>query len=604
MMCPMTYRVTTKELRQKFLDFFTSKGHVVIPSAPIVPEHDPSVLFTTAGMHPLVPYLKGQPHPGGRRLADAQKCLRTTDIDEVGDATHATVFEMLGNWSLGDYFKKDAIAWSWEFLTDKKWLGLDPAYLAVTVFAGDQDGPRDEESAGYWLSAGVPKERIAYLGKEDNWWPAGGGQPGPQGPDTEMFYWSSVDEPPQTFDPSDKRWVEIWNDVFMQFDLPAGQAGLPPGGKLEPLKQQNVDTGMGLERGVMVLNGLKSIYEIDSFAAVMKFIQEQAISYDERHARIVADHMKAAAFLLADEHPIEPSNTDQGYVLRRLIRRAVRSARVLGIEDIASFLDASIGFLFEEYQDHYTSLARQQKQARAMLKTEVERFLAALARGMKEFTKASEGKMPGDMIRGQDAFTLYESFGFPIELTQELAGERGLTVDMGGWQEALAHHQTKSREATKGKFAGGLSDHSEMSVKYHTATHLLHRALQTVLGSHATQKGSNITPERLRFDFMHPTKMTSEEIKKVEDLVNEQIKKDLVVTREEMTPELASQRGALGLFGHKYGEKVSVYTMGDFSCEICGGPHVEHTGILGTFTIMKEESAGSGIRRIKAILKT
>ena len=336
----------------------------------------------------------------------------------------------------------------------------------------------------------------------------------------------------------------------------------------------------------------------------MKFIQEQAISYDERHARIVADHMKAAAFLLADEHPIEPSNTDQGYVLRRLIRRAVRSARVLGIEDIVSFLDASIGFLFREYQDHYTSLARQQKQARAMLKTEVERFLAALARGMKEFAKASEDKHAGDMIRGQDAFTLYESFGFPIELTQELAGERGLAVDMGGWQEALSHHQTKSREATKGKFAGGLSDHSEMSVKYHTATHLLHRALQTVLGSHATQKGSNITPERLRFDFMHPTKMTSEEIKKVEDLVNEQIKKDLVVTREEMTPELASQRGALGLFGHKYGEKVSVYTMGDFSCEICGGPHVEHTGILGTFTIMKEESAGSGIRRIKAILKT
>ncbi len=592
----MSSIITTKEIRQKFLDFFKSKGHVVIPSAPLVPEHDPSVLFTTAGMHPLVPYFKGQPHPGGRRLADAQKCLRTTDIDEVGDATHATVFEMLGNWSLGDYFKKDAIAWSWEFLTDKKWLGLDPAYLAVTVFTGDEHAPRDEESAELWLSAGVPKERIAYLGKEDNWWPAGGGQPGPQGPDTEMFYWTGKEEPPTTFDPSDKKWVEIWNDVFMQFDLPAS-------GKLEPLKQQNVDTGMGLERAVMVLNGLTSIYEIDSFANVMKYIREETKSYDERHARIVADHMKAAAFLLADEHPIEPSNTDQGYVLRRLIRRAVRSARVLGIEDIAEFLDTSMAFMFGEYQDHYTSLARQQRQAREQLRLEVERFLSALARGMKEFARSAEGKMRGDMIRGKDAFTLYESFGFPIELTQELAEERGLTVDMGGFEEALSHHQTKSREATKGKFAGGLSDHSEMSVKYHTATHLLHQALQTVLGSHATQKGSNITPERLRFDFMHPSKMTPEEIQKVEDLVNEQIEKDLSVTREEMTVDEAKEKGALGLFGHKYGDKVSVYTIGDFSCEICGGPHVEHTGVLGKFKIAKEESTSSGVRRIKAVLE-
>jgi alanyl-tRNA synthetase len=591
----MPVTVTTKELRQKFLDFFTSKGHVVIPSAPLVPEHDPSVLFTTAGMHPLVPYLKGQPHPGGRRLADAQKCLRTTDIDEVGDATHATVFEMLGNWSLGDYFKKEAIAWSWEFLTDTKWLGLDPNYLAVTVFAGDASAPRDEEAAALWKAQGVPDERIAYLGADDNWWPSGGGQPGPQGPDTEMFYWTGKEEPPVTFDPSNKRWVEIWNDVFMQFDMPAG-------GALQPLKQQNVDTGMGLERGVMVLNGHASIYEIDSFQEVMEYIRSQATSYDERHARIVADHMKAAAFLLADEHPIEPSNTDQGYVLRRLIRRAVRSARVLGIGDIPMFLDTAMGLMFDEYQDYYTSLARQRRQAAANLKQEVERFLSALSRGMKEFTKAAEGKMTGDMIRGQDAFTLYESFGFPIELTQELARERGLTVEMGSFEEALAHHQIKSREATKGKFAGGLADHSEMSVKYHTATHLLHQALRTVLGSHVLQKGSNITPERLRFDFSHPQKMTAQEIQKVEDLVNEQIQRDLKVIREEMTVEQAKDKGALGLFEHKYGEKVSVYTMGDFSCEICGGPHVEHTGTLGKFTIDKEESASSGVRRIKATL--
>lgn len=592
----MNDRITTDELRQKFLKFFESKGHSIIDSAPLVPENDPSVLFTTAGMHPLVPYLKGQSHPAGTRLADAQKCLRTTDIDEVGDATHATVFEMLGNWSLGDYFKKDAIPWSWEFLTGQKWLNLDPTYLAVTVFAGDDDAPRDEESASIWLSLGVSKERIAFLGKEDNWWPSGGGQIGPQGPDTEMFYWKGQEEPPVIFDPSDKRWVEIWNDVFMQFDL-------PPGGTLTPLTKQNVDTGMGLERGVMVLNGLSSIYDIDSFVPLMDFIRTRTVKYDERHARIVADHMKAAAFLLADEHPVEPSNTDQGYVLRRLIRRAVRSARVLEVLDIPSFLDQALTLMLDQYGQHYTSLATYKDHAKQALAKEVERFLSALSRGIKEFEKAAVGKPKGDVVAGKEAFTLYESYGFPIELTQEMARERGLTVDMGGFEEALLGHQEKSRQATKGKFAGGLVDHSDMSVKYHTATHLLHQALRTVLGDHVFQKGSNITPERLRFDFSHPTKMTADEVKQVEDLVNEQIGRDLSVKREEMTVEEAKQRGALGLFEHKYGDRVSVYTMGDFSCEICGGPHVEHTGLLGRFTITKEESAGAGLRRIKAVLQ-
>lgn len=586
--------ISSHELREKFLRFFESKEHIRIPSAPLVPENDPSVLFTTAGMHPLVPFLKGQPHPQGKRLVDVQKCLRTTDIDEVGDATHATVFEMLGNWSLGDYFKTESITWSWEFLTSQEWLGLDVNYLAVTVFAGDDDAPRDQDSADVWLKAGIPKERLAFLGKADNWWPTGGGAPGPQGPDTEIFYWVGKDAPPKNYDPQDKNWVEIWNNVFMQFDL--------QNSVYTSLAQQNVDTGMGLERCLIALNGLTSIYEIDSFATIMTYINNQAKKPDIRHQRIVADHIKAASFLLADEKPVEPSNTDQGYVLRRLIRRAVRSARVLEVADITVFLSHVADLVFDEFQDAYTSLKKNRHVAKTNLHKEIERFLSALSRGMKEFDKAIIDKPQGDVLKGEIAFTLYESFGFPIELTQELAKERGLTVDLGGFEQALSHHQQKSREASQGKFKGGLSDHSDMSVKYHTATHLLHQALRTVLGMHVLQRGSNITPERLRFDFSHTQKMSPDEIKQVENLVNEQIKHDLPVTREEMSVEQAKQKGALGLFEHKYGNQVSVYTIGDFSCEICGGPHVERTGTMGTFKIMKEESASSGIRRIKAIL--
>lgn len=589
--------ISTAELRELYQKFFESKGHTRIPSAPLTPEHDPSVLFTTAGMHPLVPYLKGQSHPAGKRLVDVQKCLRTTDIDSVGDATHATVFEMLGNWSLGDYFKREAITWSWEFLTGKEWLGIEPGYLAVSAFH------EDEESAQIWRELGVPEARIAYMGVDDNWWPAyalGGasaGKPaGPQGPDTEMFFWTGAGSPSEKFDPGDKNWVEIWNDVFMQFNR-------TPDGKLEELPQKNVDTGMGLERTAMVLNGLSSIYEIDSFQPLMELIDEAASSAGVRHKRILADHIKAATFILGDEHPVEPSNTDRGYVLRRVIRRAVRAARQLGIPKIGELLQVGQAEMTKQYGEYYPSLRKHEKTAAAALQKEVAKFEAVLAEGLRRFQAAATGKLKGEVLPGGTAFTLYESYGFPIELTQEMAQEQGLTVDMGGFEEALKTHQAKSREGAKQKFAGGLADHSEMSVKYHTATHLLHQALQDVLGTHAIQRGSNITPERLRFDFSHPEKMTAEQIEKVEKIVNENIQADLIVKRSEMTVEEARAKGALGLFGHKYAEKVSVYQIGDYSVEICGGPHVEHTGVLGKFKITKEESAGGGIRRIKAILE-
>lgn len=590
----MSKQLSTHELRELYLSFFEEKGHTRIPSAPLVPENDPSVLFTTAGMHPLVPYLKGEKHPSGTRLTDAQKCLRTTDIDEVGDATHATVFEMLGNWSLGDYFKKEAIPWSWEFLTSEKWLGLDPAYLAVSVFAGDDDAPRDDESAALWKEVGVPEKRIAYLDKEENWWPAGGGNPGPQGPDTEMFYWTGEETPPESFDPKDDRWVEIWNDVFMQFDMKDGV--------YTPLPQQNVDTGMGLERTVMVLNGFTSIYEIDSFQPLLQIINDAATTEDVRHTRIVADHIKAMTFLLGDETPVIPSNTDQGYVLRRVIRRAVRSCRVLGIENSLEVLRSGAENIVNQYHHAYPSLKTHEEAIYHELQKEVEKFESALTRGMREFEKVTEGATAGDTIVGKDAFRLYESFGFPIELTQELAGEQGLTVDAPGFEEALKAHQETSRAGAEQKFKGGLVDHSTESVHYHTATHLLHQALRTVLGDHVFQKGSNITPQRLRFDFSHPDKLTDEQRQAVQDLVNEKIQADMPVVREEMSVEEAKKKNALGLFEHKYGDTISVYSMGDFSCEICGGPHVERTGELGTFTIKKEESAGAGIRRIKAVL--
>ena len=592
----MPKALTTDELRTKFREFFESKGHSWIPSASLIPENDPSVLFTTAGMHPLVPYLQGEQHPAGQRLADVQKCLRTTDIDDVGDATHATLFEMLGNWSLGDYFKQDAITWSWEFLTSSDWLGIDPANLAVSVFGGDQSTSRDEESAAIWQEVGVPTSRIAYLGVADNWWPAYEADPpsGPQGPDTEIFYWISSEPAPASFDPQDDRWVEIWNNVFMQFNR--GEDGA-----LTDLPQQNVDTGMGLERVVMTLNGFSSVYEIDTFEPLMAKISAESTTPDVRHQRILADHIKAATFLLADEHPVQPSNTDQGYVLRRLIRRATRSAKQLGLNptDIMSF---GLEHIVNTYQLAYPSLAAGHEVARSELLTEIERFEAALERGLRELETLTAKLSPGAQLSGEQVFHLYQTHGFPLELTIEIAAERGFTVDEAAYEAELTKHQDASRQATAGKFAGGLADHSEMSVKYHTATHLLHQALRDVLGDHVFQKGSNITAKRLRFDFSHPEKLTDEERTAVEAAVNEVIGRDLPVTREEMSVPEAKERGALGLFEDKYQDTVSVYTMGDYSCEICGGPHVEHTGVLGTFKITKEESAGSGIRRIKAVL--
>ncbi|PIT97813.1 MAG: alanine--tRNA ligase [Candidatus Andersenbacteria bacterium CG10_big_fil_rev_8_21_14_0_10_54_11] len=585
-------KIGTNELRELYLQFFESKGHVRIPGAPLVPENDPSVLFTTAGMHPLVPYLKGAAHPAGRRLTNAQKCLRTKDIEAVGDSTHATVFEMLGNWSLGDYFKEEAISWSWEFLTGKKWLGIDTDYMAVSVFSGDDDAPRDMESAKGWQQLGMPERRIAFLGKEDNWWPAGGGAPGPQGPDTEMFFWTGPGKPPATFDPANTFWVEIWNDVFMQYDRSGG-------GQLSELRQKNVDTGMGLERVVMVLNALKSIYEIDSFQELMRLIHTASVNDDERSRRIVADHLKAAVFLLGDSNPVLPANTDQGYVLRRLIRRAVRSARLLGAADIPHVFVAAAGIVIDEFAGVYPSLMANRDLVERELAIEVKNFMATLDYGLKKIEEYLQNRSD---LNGQQAFELFTTYGFPLEMQIEEATKRGTTVDTEGFMREMEKHRTLSRTAAAGKFKGGLADTSPQSVRYHTATHLLHQALRDVLGKHVLQRGSNITPERLRFDFSHPEKLTDVERERVAAIVNKKIQADLPVVRREMTVDEAKSAGALGVFEERYGDRVSVYSVGDYSREICGGPHVARTGEMGVFRIVKEESAGAGVRRIKAVL--
>lgn len=589
-------QLSTNELREAYLSFFEARGHVRIPSAPLVPHNDPSVLFTTAGMHPLVPYLNGQPHPAGQRLVSVQKCLRTRDIDDVGDATHATVFEMLGNWSLGDYFKTEAINLSWEFLTSARWLGIDPQYLAVSVFKGDATTPRDEESAGLWRQVGVPPSRIAYLGKEENWWPAGGGAAGPQGPDTEIFYWTGGGPAPATFDPSDIRWVEIWNDVFMEYTVTAT-------GRLEALPQRNVDTGMGLERVVMALGGHESIYDIDSFGPLTALIKAKAQTFNLRHARIVADHIKAATFVLADEEPIVPGRSGQGYVVRRLIRRAYRSARALNLSDPAGVMQQGVALVVAAFGAYYPSLPKYERRAQDALAGEINKFSRGLDKGLRQFESIVAEARPGDIITGGDAFRLHETFGFPVELTAELARERKLEVDMEGFLAAQNAHQEKSRTAASGHFKGGLTDTSAMSVKYHTATHLLHQALRDVLGKQALQRGSNISAERLRFDFAHAAKLTAEELQAVSDIVNKKIRANLSVQREEMSVDEARQRGALGLFTDKYRKAVTVYSIGDYSREICGGPHAKRTGVLGSFVITKEESAGAGVRRIRAVLQ-
>ena len=594
--------MTANELRSKYIEFFKSKDHVEISGKSLIPENDPSVLFTTAGMHPLVPFLLGEPHPAGKRLTDYQKCIRTGDIDEVGDPSHLTCFEMLGNWSLGDYFKKESIAFSYEFLTSPKWLALDPAKLSVTVFAGDENAPRDEESAGYWKDNGMPEYKIAYLPASDNWWAAG--PTGPCGPDTEIFYWVGKGLPPVGSNKgTDKdNWLEIWNNVFMEYNRVDEKT-------LVKLPKQNVDTGMGLERTNCILQGKTSVYMTEVFQPIIKTIEKLAgytYGSDEekdKSVRIIADHTRASVFILGDPKGVSPSNVGAGYVLRRLIRRAVRHGRKLGIEN--AFLAELSVSVIENFKNAYPELEQNAEKIKQELTAEENKFGQTLRKGEAEFEKLlpNLAKNPKKEIPGRVAFRLYDTFGFPIEITEELAAENGFTVDKAGFKEAEKKHQELSRTAEAGKAKGGLAEQSEMTIKYHTATHLLQAALKRVLGDHVAQKGSNITNERMRFDFSHPAPMTPDEIKQVENLVNEQISRNLPVTMEIMNLEDAKKSGATALFGEKYETNVKVYTIGDFSKEVCGGPHVTNTGNLGKFVIKKEQSSSAGVRRIKAVLE-
>jgi len=594
----MVKKITRKEFIKKYIKFFESKGHKEIPSASLVPENDPTTLFISAGMHPLVPYLLGQKHPLGKKLVNVQKCLRTGDIEEVGDEFHLTFFEMLGNWSLGDYFKEKAIKMSYEFLTSKKELGLDKNKLVVTIFAGDKNAPPDEDSAKVWLSLGIPKEGIIPLGKEDNWWgPAG--NTGPCGPDTEMFYWIGKGKAP-IFDPNystsatgGKDWVEIWNDVFMEYNKVAQE-------KYELLKQKNVDTGMGVERMITILQGKKNVYETEVFKPIIKEIEKfsgKKYGGNEKAMRIIADHIKASVFIIADG--ITPSNTGQGYVLRRLIRRAVIQGRKLKLEKKGFFIDKIAKPVFLIYTD-YKELKKNKKEILKILLEEENKFNKTLEQGLKMLKKLAWE----ETISGKKAFLLYQSYGFPIELTEEIALlEWGADVDTKAFQKELEKHQKLSKTAAKGKFSSGLADNSEQTTKLHTATHLLNEALRKVLGKDVKQKGSNITSERLRFDFNFPRKLTQEEIKKVEKLVNTQISKGLKVSSEEMLLKKALSSSKIqSEFGARYPEKVSVYSIGNFSKEICTGPHVKNTKEIGKFKIIKEQSSASGVRRIKAVV--
>ena len=649
--------LTANELRALFLRFFQEKGHAVIPSASVIPENDPTVLFTTAGMHPLVPYLLGQKHPAGTRLTDVQKCIRTGDIDDVGDMSHLTFFEMLGNWSLGDYFKKEMIPWSWEFLTSEKWLGIDKDKLAFTVFEGDDDCPRDDEAADLWRSCGVKDDHLFFLPKEHNWWgPAG--VTGPCGPDTEMFIIVKKPCGPNCSPACHcGAYLEIWNDVFMQYNKQAD-------GSFIPLQQKNVDTGMGLERTICVLTGKKSVYETDLFENILGKISElsgKAYHPDDVNTkafRIVADHMRTATFILGDPRGVSPSNVDQGYILRRLIRRAVRYGMGLGLQ--AGFTCEIAKVIIDQYKDVYPELTENAGFVLEQLKLEEDRFARTLRQGEKEFEKIynnisntralldsildadnkaafaaelaqqkklrpSPDMMPiidaanaGDdaaveaavkarletlnTMDGRSAFKLYDTYGFPIEMTMELAAEKGLMVDEADFNARFKQHQETSHAGAEQRFKGGLADHSAQTTCLHTATHLLQAALRKVLGDEVAQKGSNITAERLRFDFTFGRKMTAEELQEVERLVNEAIQAKVPVTMEEMTVAEAKEQGAMGLFESKYGEKVKVYTMGPYSKEICGGPHAENTGDLVSFKIQKEESSSAGVRRIKATI--
>lgn len=578
-------------LKKMYLDFFKSKKHAVISSSSLIPEHDPTVLFTTAGMHPLVPFLMGHPHPQGKRVADVQKCIRTGDIDEVGDPHHLTFFEMLGNWSFGDYFKKEAIEWSFEFLTSKKWLGFDVSRLHITCFAGDKDAPKDEEASLVWESLGIAKDHIYFLPKEDNWWgPAG--TTGPCGPCTEMFIDTGAEACSAGCDPSCScgKYFEIWNDVFMEYNKQED-------GSFVPLSQKNVDTGMGVERTVAMLQGKKTVYETAAFIALLDAITEKASTVDEKSLRVIADHLRAAVFILGDANGVVPSNVDQGYILRRFIRRAVRHGRKMGITD--SFCSDIGTIAIALNSDSWPELKKNSKHILTELAKEEETFRATLEKGIRKF----EAMTSDNTIDASEAFLLFQSYGFPIEMTEELASEKKITVDVAGFYKEFEKHQETSRVGAEKRFKGGLGDHSEETRKLHTATHMLNEALKEVLGTRDIhQKGSNITPERLRYDFNFDRKLTPEEKVKIEELVNAKITAGLAVTFEEMTVKEAEELGAEGAFAHKYGEKVFVYQIGDFSKEICGGPHVENTSDLGVFKIKKEESVSAGVRRIKAVL--
>lgn len=590
-------KLTSNELRTKYLNFFAERGHAIIPTASIIPENDPTVLFTTAGMHPLVPYLLGEKHPRGTRLTDVQICVRTGDIEEVGDASHCTFFEMLGNWSLGDYFKKEAISWSFDFLT--KVLGIPLERLSVSVFAGDESCPRDDESADIWASLGVDRSHIFFLPKKNNWWgPAG--VTGPCGPDTEMFIDTGKPKCSENCSPACDcgKYLEIWNNVFMQYFKDAN-------GNFTPLAKKNVDTGMGLERTLCIINGFKSVYETDLFDFAIKALEKMSgKTYsdggeDMVAMRIIADHIRTATFMLGDINGITPSNVDQGYVLRRLIRRSVRYAKKLGLPD--GSLEEVAKLYIAKYGDVYEFIKANADKIISELKLEEERFGKTLEQGLKEFEKVIT-HIPAKTVPGKTAFRLYDTFGFPLEMTVELASENGFDVDTDGYEKAFKEHQEKSKLGADQKFKGGLADSTEETAKLHSATHLLNAALKEVLHDNSImQKGSNITAERLRFDFNFDRPLTKEEIEAVEKRVNEEIGKGIEIKCEEMTVDEAKAQGAIGVFTSKYGEKVKVYTIG-FSKEICGGPHAKNTQDLGEFKIVKEQSSSAGVRRIKAVL--
>ena len=599
--------MNANELRSKYIEFFKSKNHAVISGQSLIPENDPSVLFTTAGMHPLVPYLLGEKHPAGTRLTDYQKCVRTGDIDEVGDPSHLTFFEMLGNWSLGDYFKKESIAFSYEFLTSPKWLGLDPRKISVTVFAGDENAPRDEEAATFWKENGMPEDKIAYLPASDNWWAAG--PTGPCGPDTEIFYWVGEGLPPAGSNKGtdSANWMEIWNNVFMQYNRVDEKT-------LVPLPKQNVDTGMGLERTNCILQGKTSVYLTEVFQPIIKTIEGlSGYTYGtddekDKSVRIIADHSRSSVFILGDQKGVTPDRVGAGYVLRRLIRRAVRHGMKLGIEK--DFMAEVAATVIENFKNAYPELEENKEKVFRELTAEEAKFRTTLKKAEAEFQKLLPNllKNPKKIISGKVAYNLYETYGYPLELTQELGAENGFTVDVEGFKEAERKHQEASKTAEAGAAKGGLAEQSDVTTKYHTATHLLQQALVNVLGNQVAQKGSNINNERMRFDFTFERPMTKEEIAQVEAIVNEKINEDLPVTMQVMPLDAAKASGARALFTNKYGEDVKVYTIGKdaekdwFSKEVCGGPHVQHTAQIGKFKIEKEQSSSAGVRRIRATI--